>query len=232
MNFIDILIAIVLIFCALLGFKRGVFKSIIILVGFIAVIYISYLLKNYLGDFFVLNLPFIRFGNLFASLQSLNILMYQTLAFIIMLIIFGLVYRFIITITGVFEKILRLTIVLGIPSKLLGLVVGFIEGYVIVYLGLFILTQPFIKNDFLSDSKYANKILNNSPVISDFAESSLQLFNEVTEITKIENKELMEEQIVKLMLDKKVVTKEVMQKIVEKGKIEGETIRKIVDNYQ
>ncbi len=232
MNFLDIIIVIVLILFAILGFNRGVFQSLIILLGFIIVIFTSYTLKNYIGDIFVLNLPFISFGNFFNGVSSLNIIMYQAFAFIIMLIIFGLIYKFLITISGIFEKILRITVILGIPSKILGLFVGFIEGYIIVYLSLFILSQPFLQLDMSNESKYAEKILNNSPVISNFAENSLRLVNKVTDITKIEDKEAMDLKIAKLILDEKVTSKEVMQKLIEKGKLKGEDIKELVNNYK
>ncbi len=31
--------------------------------------------------------------------------------------------------TNIFEKLLKMTIILGIPSKLLGMVAGFVEGF-------------------------------------------------------------------------------------------------------
>lgn len=231
MNIIDILIIVVLILFAILGFHRGVIKSLIILLGFIIVIILSYTLKNYIGDFFVLNLPFVKFGRFLAGVQALNVIMYQVIAFIILLILFGLVYRFLVLASGIFEKILRVTIILGIPSKLLGLLVGFLEGYLVVYIGLFILSQPFLKMELLSESRYAEKVLNNSPVISNVAEESLNLFNKVQKLISMENKDELNKELVKLILEEKVTSKEVMQQLVSKEKITGEDIKEIIDNY-
>ena len=56
MGIVDLFIIAILAAFALLGFKRGVFQSLVAFIGFIVVICLSYWLKNYLGDFFVLNL--------------------------------------------------------------------------------------------------------------------------------------------------------------------------------
>ena len=232
MTFVDILILVVLILFAILGFNRGVIKSLIVLLGFIIVIIASYSLKNYIGDIMVLNLPFVVFGHFLEGAQALNVIMYQAIAFIILLALFGVIYRLLVTISGIFEKVLRITIILGIPSKIFGAILGFVEGYVVVYFSLFILTQPFLKMDIINDSKYVSKIVNNSPVLSSFAEKSLTVFNKIKDITTEENKEEMNKKIVKLILDENVTSKDVMQKLVDKQKLTGEDVKEIIENYQ
>ena len=232
MNIVDILIIIVLILFALIGFNNGVIKSLIVLLGFIIVIFASYALKNIIGDFLVVNLPFFAFGHFLQGATALNVILYQAIAFVILLAIFGLAYRFLVTLSGIFEKILRVTIILGIPSKIGGLIVGFIEGYIVVYLLLFVLTQPFLKMDILNNSSFANKIVNNSPVISNFAEGSIRVFNEIKDITETQEQDEMNIKIVKLILDEKVTSKKTMQKLVEKKKIVGKDVIELINNYQ
>ena len=103
MDIVDIVIIVFLFLFALIGFKRGFFKSLVMFIGFIIVIFWSYVLKNYLGDFMVLNLPFMEFQNFLGGAVTLNIIMYQSIAFIIMLAILSLVYKIVVTITGIFE---------------------------------------------------------------------------------------------------------------------------------
>lgn len=232
MNIVDIIIIIVLALFALIGFNNGLIKSLIVLLGFIIVITMSYLLKNIIGDFLVINLPFFSFGYFLKDVTALNVILYQALAFVILLVIFGLIYRFLVTLSGIFEKILRLTIVLGIPSKIGGIIIGFIEGYIVVYLALFVLTQPFLHMDILQESSFADKIVNHSPVISDFAEGSLRVFNEIKEITVTQDQSDMNKKIVELILDEKVTSKETMQKLVEQKKIVGDEIIELINNYQ
>ena len=61
MEITDIIIFVVILAFAIIGFQRGVFKSLVTIVGFFAVIYLAYLFKNVIGDFFVLNLPFSQY---------------------------------------------------------------------------------------------------------------------------------------------------------------------------
>ena len=53
---LTIILVIILSF-ALVGLKRGVFQSLVAVLGFFGVIYLAYSFKNVFGDFFVLNLP-------------------------------------------------------------------------------------------------------------------------------------------------------------------------------
>ena len=131
MDLFNILFFMIIIAFGCLGFSRGLTKQIVIFIGTIIVLIIAYELKSVIGDFFLLNLPFIKFS---WGISSLNILFYQGLAFFIIVILLEVVLKILIAITSVFEKILKYTIILGIPSKLLGMLVGFLEGYVFAFL--------------------------------------------------------------------------------------------------
>ena len=119
MNIVDILILVVLISGAFLGFARGFFKQTVMFVGTILVVLLSFIFKNPLSLIMYKNLPFFKFG----GLTSLNILLYETLAFIIALVVLSIVLFVIIKITGIVESVLKITVVLAIPSKILGLIV-------------------------------------------------------------------------------------------------------------
>ena len=231
MKLYDLIIVFFLILCAVIGFKRGFFKSLITFAGFIFIIVLSYNLKNYLGDFLTLNLPFINFKQFMGGASTLNIVMYQAIAFLVILSILALVYKIIVAITGIFEKILKYTIILGIPSKLLGLVLGLLEGYVIVYLVLFFLTQPFLNLNVLENSNYASQILEKTPLISPVADASLKIINEINDLSKTENANELDLQIADIILKEKVTSKEVMQKLINQGKIKIEGIDTILNKY-
>ena len=232
MSIVDIVVLVILVAFAIIGFKRGVLQSLVSFVGFILVIYLAYLLKNYLGDIFVLDLPFFDIKIGATTSVVMNVLMYQTLAFIIMVIIFGLVYKFLIYLSGIVEKIFKITIILGIPSKILGLIVGVLEGYIIVYLVLFFIAQPYVKMDLLNDSKYAEVILTKTPVLSSFANSTLEIVNEVNDIVKNNEVSNFDLKLSDLVLKHKVVSPEVMEKLVSIKKIDVDGIEQVIDKYK
>ena len=232
MSIVDIFILVILVSFAIIGFRRGVINSLVAFVGFILVVCLAYLFKGILGDFFVLNLPFIKFSIVASGSVILNIVMYQMIAFIILLIIFGIVYKVLLAITGVVEKILKLTIILGIPSKILGLVVGALEGYIIVYLLLFFAVQPYISIGILDSSKYANTILNKTPVLSDFSEKTLVIINEVHETIKNKDDEDFDLKLTDLILKEKVASPSLIQELVDSKKIDVEGIQEVIDKYK
>ena len=142
MNIVDAIIILLILSFGAMGFKRGVLKQLVTTVGFVIVIVLAFYLKNPIAEFLSLNLPFFKFGGVFANVTSINIILYQLISFILVVTILEIVLGVLIKITGVIEKILKFTVILGIPSKILGFFVGIIEGFVVVFLVLFILRQP------------------------------------------------------------------------------------------
>ena len=232
MSVIDICVLVIMLFFAIIGFKRGVIQSLVSLIGFILVVYLAYIFKNYLGDIFVTDLPFFNIQIGSTPSTVMNIVMYQMLAFVIMMTVLGLVYKFLLYLSGVVEKIFKLTIVLGIPSKLLGIVVGLIEGYVFVYLFLFFVSQPYIKIDLLSDSTYAKTILTKTPILSGIANDTLEVITEVNDTVRNNDTENFELNLSELILKHKVTSPEIMEKLSKAKKINVTGLDEVIDKYK
>ena len=232
MGIVDIIILVIIVSFAIVGFKRGVFQSLVAVVGFFVVIYLAYLLKNYVGDFLVLNSPFTKFTFIPGGSYVLNIVMYESIAFILMLVVLGIIYKILLVISGVFEKLLRITIILGVPSKLLGLVLGALEGFVVVYFILFTLKQPFIRVNLLENSKYAEPILKDTPILSSFAEDTFTIVNEIDETIKNDDGKNFDLKLTDLVLKRKITSVDVMQKLIDKKKLEIDGIQEVVDKYK
>lgn len=232
MNIVDIIIIIFILLSGITGYKRGVFKELIICLGTILVFYIAYQLKNPIGEFFLLKLPMFDFPNIFKGVITLNILVYQTLAFMIVLAILLIIFNIIVSITGIFEKILKMTIVLGIPSKILGFIVGLIEGYVITFVVLFFLTQPSFSFDLFINSKYSTKILTSSPVLTDITSDAVDLMQEIYALKDEQNKNIINSKTLDMMLEKKFVNYETTKKLCETGKITFDGIESILEKHK
>ncbi len=223
MSIIDIIVIILILICGVVGFKRGVFKQTVVTIGTVLVFVLSYHFKDYLANFFSYNLPFFNFTGEFAGLSSINIIMYQMLAFLIMFALFGTILAVLIKITGIFEKILKFTIVLGIPSKILGLLLGLIEGYIVAFVFLFVITQPALKINLIEDSKFTNVILNSSPVLSNIVEDTENTIIEVYDLGKDylvdKDADKFNRNSIDIMLKNKIITKEYIEKLIDKNKI-------------
>lgn len=221
-NIIDAIILLIILLGGVIGFKEGVIKKLTSIVGLIIVVVLSFILKNNLSVFFYENLPFFDFWGVFKGIQVLNIVFYEMLAFLIIASVLTIVYKVILGITGIIEKILKATVILSIPSKILGFFVGLIENYIWVYIVLFILTLPIINFKMLYVSKSAMFIMEKTPILSKYTDKTLVIYNDLYEI--IDNKESKtNEQINKesleLMLKHDIITKESAEKLIKKNKI-------------
>lgn len=164
MSVLDIVILIILAFGFLLGFKRGFTRELVSLVGIFVIIVLSFLLKNPVSVFFYNNLPFINFGGFFKDITVINILVYEVLAFFCVFFILTFVFKILICVTKVFEGILKATIILGIPSKILGGILGVIQSLIYIFIVLYILNLPTLNIDL--NSKVADTILNKTPILN------------------------------------------------------------------
>ena len=220
MNVVDVIIIALLILGGVAGFKAGVIKKLTDFIGMFVVIILAFYLKNYISVIMYENLPFFNF--FINGINALNILLYEVIAFLVIFIALLFVLKVVLMLTGLVEKILKATVILSIPSKLLGIVVGVIEMYVYLFLILVIVSLPIFDSSFLKDSKMNNFILNNTLVLSNVSNEITDIYGDVYNIIdnrKNKTNEQLNEEILKVLIDKKVVTKESAKKLVDKNKI-------------
>jgi len=227
-NVVDIVILIFLAFGALLGFKRGFTHQLVSLVGIFAIIVLSYLLKNPVSVFLYNNLPFINFGGIFKDISVINILVYEIIAFFVIFVLLTLIFKILLKVTKVFEKILKWTIILGIPSKILGAVLGIVQNLIYVFIVLYILNLPTVNLNLIEDSKVANTILNETPILTSICDKTLVVFNEVSALSKeyenTDNVTEFNQKALNIMIDNGVKTKENAQNLIDKGKLKNLTV--------
>lgn len=221
MNIVDAVIIIVLLVGALAGFRRGLFKQAVLLLGLIFTLVLSFYLRVPVATFFYKNLPFFNFDGVLHGISVLNILLYEVIAFLIVFSVLYLILRIILKISGLIEKLLRATIILGFFSRIGGAIVGLIEGYVIVFVLLFVFSQPFINITGIDDSKYRDKILDNTPVLSDAVGNLRGVLDEVEYIINSYKDETVDfnEKTIEIFLKYDIITQENIDLLKEKGKI-------------
>ena len=228
MGVVDIIILIFLAFGALLGFKRGFTRQLVSLVGIFVIIILSYFFKNPISIFLYNNLPFFNFGGIFKDITVLNILVYEVIAFFIVFLILTIIFRILVKLTKWFEKLLNATIILGIPSKILGAVLGIVQNLIYTFIVLYIFSLPTFNLDIIKDSKVGNLILDKTPILNKIANKTLSVFNQVIELKKeydtTTNVGEYNQKTLNIMIDSGVITEENVKKLIEKGKIKGVTI--------
>jgi len=237
MNIVDAIIILLVLACGLAGFKRGVFKQLVTTVGFVLVVVLAFYLKNPIAEFLSLHLPFFTFGGGFANVTSFNIILYQLISFILVIIVLETVLQVLIKVTGIVEKILKFTIVLGIPSKILGFIVGIVEGFIITFLILFFLRQPGFNLKIFDDSKLTDPILKSTPVLSQVAGGFVDTFNDLYELGNDYYEQKMDEDTLNLksidvMLEHKIITPNYVVKLVDANKIKVTGIDSVINKYR
>ncbi len=222
---IDIIDAVIILFILLggvIGFKEGVIKKLTSVIGLILVVVIAFILKNKLSIYFYENLPFFDLWGVFKGIQILNVIFYEMVAFLVIASILMLVYKLLLGVTGLIEKVLKATVILSVPSKILGFIVGLIEAYIWAYIILFILTLPMINLKEIYNSKVANYVMEKTPYLSKYTSKTKEIYMNLYDI--IDNRqektnEQVNEEAMDLMLKYDIITTESAEKLIDSNKV-------------
>lgn len=230
---IDAIIIMFLLMGATVGFKRGVITSVVMFVGEIVDIVLSYYLKNPISLLLYKYAPFFNFGGDFEGLTSLNIVLYEGIAFIIVYMLLMIILQLLIKISGGIEKFLKFTIILDIPSKIFGAIFGALEAYLLVFVCLFVFSIFPQTNYYVMQGYLAKLILNSSPVLSKTFQGYEQVFSEIINIKSdySGDKEEYNKQCLEIILKYKVSDVSAVEKLIESGKLQVKDAEKVIQQY-
>lgn len=234
MNVINIAILLIIAMGAVIGFKQGGIKRFTSFVGTILVFAISWMFKDNLATFLYEYLPFIHFKGDLAGLDALNILLYELIAFAIIFAFLTFIFRVLLVVTGLIEKLLKLTIFLSIPSKIFGIFIGAIEAYFYIFIVLVILNLPIFNISLIKESSVANFILKDSIILSSASENLVKTYDSVYDLIKNRGDltgTQTNERILIIFLDNNIISIENLDKLIEKNKIVIDD-KTILDNYR
>lgn len=219
MNIIDLVLILLLILSAITGMKRGVVREIAMLIGIIVTYFLAFAFKGQVGILLCRILPF--FG--FDGLVSLNIIVYQLIAFIVIAVILFGIYSIILSFTGIVQKLVDISFILTLPSKILGFIVGFVEGYIVLFMILLVLQIPFKDNDLFINSKLSNQIVNNTVLLSSSLGKLDDCMIDITDLTKNYDKRDSNQinlEIIRLELKYNIINQEDLKKIIKTKKLD------------
>lgn len=237
MNLTDIIIIVFITIGGMIGFKNGFTKSVVKCLGILTVLILSFILKNPISQILMNFGPFIPFGGLIKGVTILNILLYEFIAFSIVFSILMVVLKILTKTTSIFEKILNFTIILGIPSKILGLLFGLIQNYIIVFFIMYFLAMPnFSEVSLVKDSSLKAPILRNTPILSTVADKSIKVFDEFKSLSdKYKNSKNANEfnlETVDLFLKYDVTNIDTIKSLRNSGKLKIKGIDEVLKKYE
>lgn len=231
LSIVDVIILLFLLLGAILGFKKGIIKSVVSFVGTILVVVLSFMFKNSLSVFLYTYFPFFNFG-----IAVLNILIYEAIAFLILFSVFSIILKIVIKISGIIETLLKFTIVLGIPSKILGAIFGFLEMYLFIFVTLFILAEFNIASNYILDSKLASMIIGKTPFISNTLDNSYQALKGVVDLNKEylknDNQDKLNQDGLDILLKYQVISVDNASKLINKNKLKIKDANIILAKYE
>ena len=236
MNALDLVVLLMIVYGAYRGWKYGCFSSIVSLIGTILIFVVAFYLKNPLSTMLYENLPFYTFGGIFKGITSFNILVYEGISYMVCLIALATILGVVLKVTGIVDKLIKLTFIFALPSKILGLVIGGLQYYVFAFAAIFILAQlPFSANMY-NESSFSKTIMTKTPLLSNVTND---LYNSVTEVYDIcveyegaDNKAEGDYKSLEVLLKYNIIAPESVEKLVEQGKINLEGTDTLIEKYK
>ena len=226
---VDILIILFLALGAYAGWRKGLIKSLVSIIGLIAIIIISYALKTNLANFLIDKFPFFNFPGM-AGLTSINVLIYNIISFVVIFVLLYCILNIVLAITGFVDTLLKFTVIWIIPSKIGGAIVNFVEAWLFVYLVLFVLGSFGISSGFIVDSKVSNFILDHTPVVGTMLKDARTTIKEVAEefVTYSKDEEKTTDdlnlRILQIEILNGLITKEKAQELIDTGKVDLDNV--------
>lgn len=237
LNIFDVGIILLLIMFLIVGFKNGVIREAFALIGIIAVFILSFVFKGLLGNLMCIILPFFKLSGVIEGFSVINILIYQIIAFMLVFAILLTIYEIFLKISKFIQKLVNLTIILILPSKLLGAVVSLIKGVIVLFAVFIVLMIPLKNSELFTGSTMVNQILYKTPILS---QSSNNFINTVEEIynlaEKVSNKEIITNdanlELLDMMLKHKIVNKSTVESLVKLHKLDDvNNIETVLQKY-
>ena len=236
MTIVDAVVILFLLLGAVLGFKKGAIRSLVGLVGTIAVVVIAYYLKNPVADLLYNFVPFFDFSGNWQGLVTLNILLYESIAYVLVFVILYGLLSLILRLTGIIEKFLTMTIILGIPSKIIGAVLGFLEAVVFSFIILFVLLQFNGSHTFIKESTVAMSILDKTPLIGAMVNDTYDAIVEISDLQDkykdSASKDEYNAEILGIMLRYHVVTPDTTRKLIDNGKLDFAGAETVLNTFE
>ena len=128
-----------------------------------------------------------------------------------------------LTLSGLIEKLLKLTVILAIPSKILGALLGLIEGILVSFLLCFVFLHLAPTEKYVMDSKLAIVLLERCPFIGRMTTSTTlaleDINNIVNNLKEDDNRSDANFKVLHQLIYWKVITVDEAQALIDNKKI-------------
>ena len=113
------------------------------------------------------------------------------------------------------------------------MIVGFIEGYIVAFVIVFIVSSPYFDDRFgIKRTEFTDKILESSPVLSSYTEDAIDIINEVYTLKDNTDKDSVNLKVIDMSLERKVVRLSMIDELVSKEKLKINNIESVLEKYR
>lgn len=221
---VNIVIIVIIVWEIIKGYKKGFLESSIKLLGGIIALILAFLFKGPLAIVMYSHLPYFKLGGIFKGVSSLNIIIYEVIAFILLFIVLKIAISLVGKITGFIEKLLSLIFIIGIPSKILGALVGLVKALVVVYFLAFGFKFACNLGNVSLEPSLADDIVE-LPVLKNTFGKILGSLDEIRVLAKeyegTKDKEEFNNRVLDILLEYNIITEENLDILINNGKIDG-----------
>ena len=234
MNIVDYIILVILVLCALKGFKQGILPSIVNFVGVFLIFIIAFYVKQPISILLYENLPFLNFAGIFKGVIGINILFYEVIAYGLTIILLGIIFGIVKKISVGIQKLLNATILLNLPSKLVGAFIGAFEGILFCFILLYIGCVVNTTTEYVNDSKFSSIILEKTPIInsvtSDLNKSYNEIYDTILKNQNDNNKANLE--TIDILMKYDILSYDSATKLVNDKKLNIDGVEEVIEKYR
>jgi uncharacterized membrane protein required for colicin V production len=229
MNYVDIIVLVLLVLGFLNGYRKGAIKSAFGLIGLVVVTILAYTFKGKLASWLITFMPFYDFGGVFSGVKSINIMVYEVLSFILIFVILYCILAIILNVAGIIDKIIKKSLILAIPDKIIGALFGFIESALYVFVIVFVLSQIPITQSSVMNSYFGVRILERTPIIRVVAANSSLAAEDIYTISEeyknVDDKTEYNINVLNILIKYRIVTSKEVQDLVDAQKIDLKDVK-------
>lgn len=204
------------------GYKKGFLESSVRFIGTVAAFIGAYMFKNPISVFLYTHLPFFNFSGSFKGIAILNVVIYELIAFLLLFTVIMIAIKIVCKLTGLVDRLLSFILLFGLPNKILGAIVGFVEYVIILYFVSFAVIFACNFNNINLPNSLMDDLVN-MPVLKNTFGGTLSSLDEITALAKEyedqQDKDQFNREAIDIMLKYDVISEENLQILIDNGKI-------------
>lgn len=237
MSILDVIVIVGLIIGIIIGYKEGAISSILHMIGTLIMFILAFYLKGPLSMVLFEHFPFNIQSGIFAGISSFNFLVYETIAFFILIIVLSIILKVVLKVSGILNKLINKTIILALPNKIIGAFFGALRFFIFGFFVLFFCTFIPQTSKYIKESKVSLAILNNTPILTsvtkDFNNTMKDIYVLIDKYDD-DSEDTMKKidyDVLEILLKHNIISVDTVEKMQKSNKINIENIDELLSKY-